>query len=78
MSELAERERLVKRGWAAPGGAHDHLIRILKLVLPAAIGVVLAWLGYRRVTDAGPSMGAMHASSSPNGVIGRIKGTGGL
>lgn len=46
MSELAERERRVKRVWAAPGGAHDHLIRILKLVLPAAIGVVLAFLAF--------------------------------
>ncbi|HWT11274.1 MAG TPA: LPS export ABC transporter periplasmic protein LptC [Allosphingosinicella sp.] len=46
MSELAERERLVKRGWAAPGGVHDHLIRLMKIVLPAAIGVVLAFLAF--------------------------------
>ena len=46
MSELAERERLFKRGWAAPGGAHDHLIRFLKIALPAAIGVVLAFLAF--------------------------------
>lgn len=46
MSELAERERLSKRGWAAPGGAHDHLIRIMKIALPAAIGVVLAFLAF--------------------------------
>lgn len=46
MSELAERERLVKRGWAAPGGAHDRLIAILKLALPALIGVVLAFLAF--------------------------------
>jgi lipopolysaccharide export system protein LptC len=44
MSELAERERAVKRGWAAPGGFHDWLVRILKIVLPAAIGVLLAYL----------------------------------
>jgi lipopolysaccharide export system protein LptC len=44
MSELAERERAVKRGWAAPGGFHDWLVRILKVVLPAAIGVLLAYL----------------------------------
>jgi lipopolysaccharide export system protein LptC len=44
MSELAERERRLKRGWAAPGGGHDKLIRILKLALPALIGVVLAFL----------------------------------
>ena len=46
MSELAERERRVKRVWAAPGGAHDHLIRLMKIVLPAAIGVVLAFLAF--------------------------------
>ena len=43
MSELARRERAVKRGWARPGGAHDYLVRFLKFVLP--IGV-LGFLGY--------------------------------
>ena len=28
MSELAERERRVKRGWAIPGGAHDRIIKL--------------------------------------------------
>ena len=37
MSELADRERVAKRGWAAPGGAHDGLIKLLKIVLPALI-----------------------------------------
>ena len=46
MSELAERERVLKRGWAAPGGLHDHVIRLLKIALPAAIGVVLAFLAF--------------------------------
>ena len=46
MSELAERDRLLKRGWAAPGGAHDHLIRLMKIALPASIGVVLAFLAF--------------------------------
>ena len=46
MSELAERERLVKRGWAAPGGFHDHLIRGLKIAMPALIGAVLALLAF--------------------------------
>jgi lipopolysaccharide export system protein LptC len=44
MSELAERERLVRRGWAIPGGSHDRVVRILKIGLPAAIGLVLAFL----------------------------------
>jgi lipopolysaccharide export system protein LptC len=46
MSELADRNRRFRRGWAAPGGAHDHLIRALKIALPAAIGVVLAFLAF--------------------------------
>jgi lipopolysaccharide export system protein LptC len=44
MSEQADRERRQKRGWAAPGGSHDKVIRLLKLALPALIGVVLAFL----------------------------------
>ena len=44
MSELAEGQRAAKRGWAAPGGAHDWLMRFLKLVLPAGVGLLLAYL----------------------------------
>lgn len=51
MSELAERERVVKRGWAAPGGAHDRLIHVMKLGLPALIGVVLAFLAFAPLED---------------------------
>jgi lipopolysaccharide export system protein LptC len=46
MSEQADRERVVRRGWAAPGGSHDRLIRLLKVALPAAIGVTLAFLAF--------------------------------
>jgi lipopolysaccharide export system protein LptC len=44
MSEAADRERVVKRGWAAPGGAHDILVRLLKIALPALAGVLVAYL----------------------------------
>jgi len=44
MSEAAVRERLIKQRWAAPGGFHDALMRFLKIALPAAIGVLLAYL----------------------------------
>jgi lipopolysaccharide export system protein LptC len=44
MSELADKDRIVKRGWAAPGGMHDFLIRGLKILLPAGIGMLLAYL----------------------------------
>ena len=44
MSELAEKDRVVKRGWAAPGGVHDFLIKAMKLILPVGVGVMLAYL----------------------------------
>lgn len=44
MSELAERERVAKRSWAAPGRSHDKVISTMKLALPALIGVLLAFL----------------------------------
>lgn len=46
MSERAERDRLVRRGWAAPGGSHDLFVRLLKIALPAAVGIVLAFLAF--------------------------------
>lgn len=46
MSELADRDRIVKRRWALPGGTHDRVIHFLKLALPALIGVVLAFLAF--------------------------------
>jgi lipopolysaccharide export system protein LptC len=44
MSELADRERVMKRGWASPGGFHDVLIQTLKIALPALIGLLAAYL----------------------------------
>jgi lipopolysaccharide export system protein LptC len=44
MSDVADREARAKRSWALPGGFHDHLIGLLKIVLPAAVGVLLAYL----------------------------------
>jgi lipopolysaccharide export system protein LptC len=44
MSELAVRERLRKQSWAAPGGAHDLVIKLLKVALPMLIGVLMAYL----------------------------------
>ncbi|HEX9954907.1 MAG TPA: LPS export ABC transporter periplasmic protein LptC [Allosphingosinicella sp.] len=31
-------------GWARPGGAHDWLVKALKVLLPAGVGVLLAYL----------------------------------
>ena len=50
MSELARRERLRKQGWAAPGGAHDQVVRLLKLALPILIGVLMAYLALAPLT----------------------------
>jgi len=44
MSEQGDQERREKRGWAAPGGSHDRVVKLLKLALPALIGVVGAFL----------------------------------
>jgi len=51
MSEQGDRDRRKKRGWAAPGGSHDKIVRILKLALPALIGVVLAFLAFSPLED---------------------------
>ena len=51
MSELANSERIQKRGWARPGSAHDKLIRILKIGLPALIGLVLAFLFFSPLAE---------------------------
>ncbi len=51
MSDLADRERLEKRGWAAPGGSHDRVVQIMKIGLPALIGVVLAFLAFAPFED---------------------------
>ena len=46
MSELAERERTKRQRQASPGGAHDRLIRLLRVLLPAVIGILIAILAY--------------------------------
>jgi len=42
MTEAADRIRNRRRQWAAPGGSHDRLIRVLARWLPGAVGVVAA------------------------------------
>lgn len=54
MSELASRERAIKRGWAEPGGRHDRLVRTTRIVLPIlilALLVVLAIAPFDRRGD---------------------------
>jgi len=52
MSDPARRDRAAERGWAAPGGAHDWLIRLLKIVLPMGVGVFLAYLLLSPLSDS--------------------------
>jgi lipopolysaccharide export system protein LptC len=44
VSDPAGDRRAAKRGWAAPGGPHDWLMRFLKIALPAGVGLLLAYL----------------------------------
>jgi lipopolysaccharide export system protein LptC len=44
MSEAANKERTTKQSWAVPGSSHDRVIRIAKVVLPSAVGVLVAVL----------------------------------
>jgi lipopolysaccharide export system protein LptC len=44
MSEQADRQRNARQHFAAPGGRHDRLVRVLRVALPSVIGVLLAFL----------------------------------
>lgn len=50
MSELAERQRRGRRAWAATGSSHDRLIATLRIVLPVAVGVLVAFLAFAPLT----------------------------
>ena len=44
MSDAAARRRTGQQRWAIPGSAHDRLVRWSKVVLPVAVGVLIAVL----------------------------------
>jgi lipopolysaccharide export system protein LptC len=44
MAEAAAKERFVKQRWAQPGSGHDRLVRWAKILLPSAVGILLAIL----------------------------------
>ena len=44
MSDAAARTRVVKQRWAEPGSAHDVIVRWSKILLPSAVGVLIAVL----------------------------------
>jgi lipopolysaccharide export system protein LptC len=43
-SELADRDRVAQQHWAEPGSRHDSVVRAARIGLPAAAGVLLAFL----------------------------------
>ena len=44
MSEAATRERAVRQRWAIPGSQHDRLVKLARIALPSAVGVLVAFL----------------------------------
>src|SRR3954470_8340123 len=44
MADATIRGRGGKQGWAVPGSAHDRLVRWTKILLPSAVGVLIAVL----------------------------------
>jgi lipopolysaccharide export system protein LptC len=44
MAEATARDSLAKQRWAEPGSAHDRLVRWSKILLPSAVGVLVAIL----------------------------------
>ncbi|KQM64285.1 LPS export ABC transporter periplasmic protein LptC [Sphingomonas sp. Leaf17] len=53
MSETARIVRSHRQVWAAPGSRHDRLIGTLRFALPAAIGVLAAFLVMAPLTASG-------------------------
>lgn len=53
MSEIAVEVRSERKRWAAPGSPHDRLVSILRIVLPAAVGVVAALMVFLPLTGGG-------------------------
>jgi len=53
MSEAAIREREIKQQWAVPGSRHDRLVRVAKVALPSAVGVLIAFLALAPLDDRG-------------------------
>ena len=51
-------------------GSVAELVLVVVLLLLIPVGIVLGVLGYRRLTDDGPALAAVHVSNSPNGVVG--------
>jgi lipopolysaccharide export system protein LptC len=53
MSEAASRERASRQTWAVPGSRHDRLIRVAKVALPSAVGVLIAFMALAPLDKSG-------------------------
>jgi lipopolysaccharide export system protein LptC len=53
MSEAAAKVRTSKQRWAVPGSAHDAIVRWSKVVLPSAVGVLIAVLAFAPLNKRG-------------------------
>jgi lipopolysaccharide export system protein LptC len=53
MSDVAQRLRSQKRGWAHPGSSHDRFVRLALLALPLGIAVLSAFLVIAPLTMGG-------------------------
>ena len=57
MSRRAEDQRSQRKEFAAPGGSFDRTIRILRIALPVAVGVVIAILLLAPLVDLALRLG---------------------
>ncbi|QNM82167.1 LPS export ABC transporter periplasmic protein LptC [Sphingomonas sabuli] len=53
LSREAKRERVRKQNWAAPGSRHDRLVKLAKIALPSAVGVLIAFLALAPLDRSG-------------------------
>ena len=53
MTANADHDRQIKQTWATPGSAHDRLIRWSKIILPSAVGVLVAVLAFAPLEKKG-------------------------
>ena len=44
MADATVTGRVVKQRWAEPGSGHDRIVRLAKIILPSAVGILLAIL----------------------------------
>lgn len=53
MSEAAAKDRDSKQRWAVPGSQHDRLIKLARVALPSAVGVLVAFLALAPLDKSG-------------------------